>query len=563
MLKPVYLVAFSGHRPNGTTGRTDQDLENTAPHLRAALQELIQRAEAVGGEVHLLVSIAAGADIVACETALDLGLPLHLFMPLPDEKFWGTFENLTQWLPRAKAILATVMADRRHTYRLASRSQVSPYCYEEMNARMLEAANLLLTVSTGQPSRTSAGTQHLSDEADELEIPIINIDPTAPAFSPASHAATLGSFAKADCPSLAIFTELSHHVTCPLTDSKKPRHAQIASCLSSAAGKSSKAFRHAIATAISLHAIAGFLAAWAASYFHALYKHPHAYLILALFAFTEFLLVGGAFGLELWAKKAKKQHAWLHCRFAREQMRSHLAANAFLDPLFPTIGQHHSQWTRFAIASRLLIRAEEVAPSPIDPPPKDIYSSLEKFRKSRIEDQIHHFREKAHAAHRTYHLWHGLSHWAAPAALVVVIVALYVKADAAFFHYHHTPVLLQSSESPWFSAFPLLFLPIFLPLIASLSSSFLAAFDFGRRAVRYQEMVEALENILRKLPPTPVEEKPPPHPRCPVPDPNHRPPHRTTPPPRTRRMVRRPEIRLWTLKSYLVPPPPLPYPHVQ
>jgi hypothetical protein len=89
-----------------------------------------------------------------------------------------------------------------------------------------------------------------------------------------------------------------------------------------------------------------------------------------------------------------------------------------------------------------------------------------------------------------------------------VILALYVKTDAAFFNYAHTTDLLKSKYSPWFSAFPLLFLPIFLPLIASLSSSFLAAFDFGRRAVRYQEMVAALENILRKVPPTPVEETP-------------------------------------------------------
>ena len=227
MLKPVYLIAFSGHRPNGTAGRTDQDLENTAPHLRAALQALIQRADSVASEVHLLAGIAAGADIVACETALSLGLTVHLFMPLPEEKFWDTFENCPQWLARAKAILETVRNDPRHTDRIASRSQVSPYCYEEMNARMLEIADLLLTVSNGQPSLTTAGTQHLADAADEQEIPTININPSAPEFSPAAHGDALATFANSECPSLAIFTELSHHVSCPLTDSRK-KHSQIA-----------------------------------------------------------------------------------------------------------------------------------------------------------------------------------------------------------------------------------------------------------------------------------------------------------------------------------------------
>ena len=46
----------------------------------------------------------------------------------------------------------------------------------------------------------------------------------------------------------------------------------------------------------------------------------------------------------------------------------------------------------------------------------------------------------------------------------------------------------------------MLFLPIFVPLLASLSSSFVAAFDFGRRAVRYQDMLKSLQEVERRLP---------------------------------------------------------------
>lgn len=131
--------------------------------------------------------------------------------------------------------------------------------------------------------------------------------------------------------------------------------------------------------------------------------------------------------------------------------------------------------------------------------PGAIAAASQLYLTNRVEDQIKHFEEKAHKAHRAYDICHKISHYAGPAALLVVAIAFWVKADALFFNPPHIRGFLSVEEDPWGSALPLLFLPIFVPLIASLSSSFLAAFDFGRRAVRYNEMLTALKRTARKL----------------------------------------------------------------
>lgn len=203
-------------------------------------------------------------------------------------------------------IVSLAKIDPGNSIRLGAVSQHSPDCYAEANSRMLDAADILLTVTNGDVSKSNADSESLITEAKAHGLPCINIDPTAPAFSPAVNEAALTAFIQRDSESLRVFRDLKPHVT---DDSQASR--EVANCLSNAAKFSSKSFRKAIAIAISLHALAGFIAAGAASYFYALHldhslegKH-HAHVILAFLAFTELLLVGSAFGLELRAKMSK------------------------------------------------------------------------------------------------------------------------------------------------------------------------------------------------------------------------------------------------------------------
>lgn len=505
MLKPVFLVAFSGHRPDDTPGRTDAALENTAPHLRKALESLQARVKAVDGELHFITGVAAGADIVAGEVARSLGIPLHFVLPKPEEEFLLAFSGKTAgWKPRALDLLDTARPSEKqaashpqHTFRVGGVSRKSPDCYAEANAHMLEAADLLLTVSSGAPSKSIAGTTHLIAQAEALRLPQVNIDPTARYYGEAYSERHIAGFAAPDSPSLQVFDDLRHHVVCDLEGASSSFSA-LASCLSKAAAKSSSGFRRGTAFAISFHALAGFIAAAAAALYFALKtdaSRQTAYWILAILALLELVLVATAFLLEMRSQRYKDQHTWLNCRFGRELMRGIKAANPFLDPLFPEIRRHHPHWGRFAIACALSIRAET---GPLDDSSPDaIKAARDSYLGKRIRNQIGHFREKSAEARFPSVFFNSLAHYAGPVALAVVFIAFLAKADDLAFHGHHKPGILVN---PWGAAVLLLFLPIFVPLLASLSSSFLAAFDFGRRAVRYQEMLMSLQAVERWLP---------------------------------------------------------------
>jgi hypothetical protein len=224
-----------------------------------------------------------------------------------------------------------------------------------MNSRMLEVADFLLTVSNGGPSASIAGIQHLAEQADAHNLPRANIDPPGEKWELAFTSSSLEQFARSSSPGLSIFRELAHHVTCDPAPGKS-RFDVTASCLSDVAGHSSKAFRRGTDIAISSHALAGFIAAGAASVYHFMKfgsDHSAAYALFASLVALELLLVGYAFFLEWRNHHSNIQHTWLNCRFAREIMRGIHEASPFLDPLFPHVGSHQHDWHRFATTCAL------------------------------------------------------------------------------------------------------------------------------------------------------------------------------------------------------------------
>src|SRR5688500_18593400 len=104
---PVWIVGFAGHRPHKTAvHRSDEALEATAAPIRDALRALNERAKESGGQLAFATSLAAGADIVAAEIAVELGLSLHLFLPLSVAEYADDFAETPTWWPRAQALLA-------------------------------------------------------------------------------------------------------------------------------------------------------------------------------------------------------------------------------------------------------------------------------------------------------------------------------------------------------------------------------------------------------------------------------------------------------------------------
>ena len=90
MLKPRYLVGFTGHRAG-----YDETL--IRPALKAALEDLQKLAVQAGGELDLYASIAEGADTLCVEVARELGLAVHLLLPLPESEFAKDFSSPQTW----------------------------------------------------------------------------------------------------------------------------------------------------------------------------------------------------------------------------------------------------------------------------------------------------------------------------------------------------------------------------------------------------------------------------------------------------------------------------------
>jgi hypothetical protein len=68
-LRPIWIVAFSGHRPSRASGRSLEELRQCTGRIEQVLSEFRQAAEKLGGEIELLVSAAEGADRLAFEVA--------------------------------------------------------------------------------------------------------------------------------------------------------------------------------------------------------------------------------------------------------------------------------------------------------------------------------------------------------------------------------------------------------------------------------------------------------------------------------------------------------------
>ena len=521
MLQPIYLVAFSGHRPDDSPGRTDAALLAAAPLIEQALRDLKSQVEFNGGELQFICSLAAGSDLIACRAALRLGLALHVILPMPEEEFFekGFLEkdHHTAWKDPALRILATVHQhpqvtvdsppvlreilplthvdetpldlshSRQHTFRILDSAGTTTERYAFTNVKMLEAADALLLVTVPGGKNSSAGTTRLKLQADKISLPHICIDPL--------HGVTthhhLDTLASPDAPSRKLMVQIGHHLSPGTSAASDPFPALVRS-LQRHANEKARKFRFATGSAITLHAIAGFIAAFAAACYHYFQEETaHPYAFLALFAVVELILVATAFTLEWLGHHRHERETWHLCRFARELLRGIEDSSPFLDPLFPEISRHRPEWDRFAVSAALLLRRVN---GPLAP--GDVVTACETYVKKRIIGQRDKFRSDADKARLPALLFKKVAHGAALFALPVVAFAAIAKLDHLLGW--HLPLPFLGNELG--DAVLLLFLPILLPLAASLGISFIATFDFARRAARYPEMVRALDQTSKLLP---------------------------------------------------------------
>lgn len=152
----------------GVTGHrllTDEDA--VADEAATALRRIAEEHAAPIAEVVVVSLLAAGADLVVTERALEMGAAAEVFLPAaltdyvdtipPDQR--ARFEAA---LGRSLVVAPAAAAD-------------APECYRSAGRCMLESVDVLLAVWDGEPARGPGGTGDVVTLARDIGVPVVRI----------------------------------------------------------------------------------------------------------------------------------------------------------------------------------------------------------------------------------------------------------------------------------------------------------------------------------------------------------------------------------------------------
>ena len=501
IVPPVFIVAFSGHRPKaGVNGRSPADLADCQPLIQQALARIQEQAADAEGIIHLLSSCAEGADLAACRAAVELRIPVHLVLPLPVHLFADDFKDAPDAWTEAQAFIEKARSRQdgwslriaKSSHERSSESPVKgPSCYADANHEILSHADALITVAldvSADPSSTS-GAEQVWHDAALRQLPRININPATKILGEAIDLPRLTD--PSDKRSGLKLLRAFHHHHVSLSCSGTADCLQNAkNAFSEKANAYADSVRNSLRNTILLHGSASLLAALALAYALTAYNiHPEKtiFLVLTIVAAVEFLLILRA---ELLHRAMHhKGEAWLECRAASEVLRMLIATRPHTDPLQTHLENHGLDWRRFALS----ISAACGLPVPFP----DLEKAKAHYLKTRIENQIQYFNAQVNKALPKSRLLHRGMRWSAYLALGFVLAAI-ISKGMHWSHLHHHPDSNEAAAFSWLSLL-LYFLPVALPLLTGIFLVLRQAFDLSRREHRFHLMKELLEDIKHDL----------------------------------------------------------------
>ncbi len=476
MLTPRYLIGFAGHR---------SDYDETLIHaaLTQVLTDLKTRAASVGGQAELYASVAEGSDTLCVEIARELGLPVHLLLPLNEAEFAKDFSSPEAW-ERAQAQLAAArQRPGRDSVCVVPGETTRPECYFNQAIHMLDAVDVLVAVWDGQPAHGMGGTAQVVAQAQAMRIPVVQI---APATGAIMETPNLTSCFAPD----EIITELNaialHSGASGAAGVTHPDRLQ--ECLDEIAMKEAARFRPSLVRIILLHGIAALLAAvvtYQVDHEHWFYHQRW------VFTATELLLVVSALWMTIRLHQRHTQQTWGRCRFACELVRGLRASIPIMDALHPPVARHDPRWRRFALSAGLLVLEHQRGDEPTLLRDRYLATRLDD---AHPESQIRHYQSKQPAATRWWNFTGLVGTWSAWLAPVFVLLSLLNKFSERMNPGHGWH--LETSFQGWVMV---ALLPIALPLLAGIASGIRHALDAGRRKERYPTMVARLSEIKQAL----------------------------------------------------------------
>lgn len=482
MLKPVYILAFSGHRAL-------RDGEALRDGIRVALGAYRLEAERLGGVLHLHCSIAYGADLLVLEEAESLGIPVHLILPKhykpvePGKLIEGLAADFvdpatgvfrqSDWERALRAMRNAESGRNSGSVRTVLPESPDPECYYDAGVRMLSVADGLLAIWDGLPARGLGGSAEICDHARMLGIPVWVLSP---------EPANAGQDSRPDD---GLLLARGGELAMSLFSITHGSSADIFRQLDASAGALGSSFRVRMTAAIRLHFYATLLAAFAAS----VVTVPWAKYALIAFAAIEGVLVTAAWWIQRLDHRGKTQSRWLDLRFAAELVRSARATRDLVDPIYPCVQKHRPEWARFVRTISLELRKEKHGTVGSWTEHRAVYV------RERLEEQALYFETRQKQASVQSARTRDLAAIATDLAPWVVGGALLLKASEKLGWLVYVERLAEGFLVPEM----LRFLPIALPLIAGYLGSIRQASDAGRRAIRYSELAVQLRSIAKVI----------------------------------------------------------------
>jgi hypothetical protein len=136
----------------GVTGhRTYHDADDVAARVALVAVELASRA--AGGRLEVWSSLAEGADRVVAEAVIARGGVLRVVLPLPASDYRTDFDS-----DRSCAQFDRLLAAAADVRVAVSREPSREAAYEAAGLAVVEAADVLVAVWDGEPSRGRGGT---------------------------------------------------------------------------------------------------------------------------------------------------------------------------------------------------------------------------------------------------------------------------------------------------------------------------------------------------------------------------------------------------------------------
>lgn len=445
-----HVVGFTGHREL-------PDPMETARTIRGVLKKLTAEHPARWTAIS---SVAAGGDMLFAESALEIGLPWRVLLPMPAAKFREDFKE-DEWT-RAEALM------RRASHvdvTSESADDLREHDYLDCGHETVNECDVLVALWDGLEARGVGGTAEIVAYARKLAKPLVLINSATLAVTRENF----GKFRTVDGEVSLIQTLVARGGALSITSQEDVPEAllRLQSAADEAAIAGSPKLRTIATLVIVFHSVAAFIGTFKLSF----------QLKWAVLAWSEVSFVGAGIVAALIYRRSFHHLAWVRCRLVAEISRAAIATWGLPRP--PSFMREIEIPGVQRLVSSLRVLHQNAA--------RHRSESIEGFRDhylhNRVEDQhAYYTRQKAKALPRLRMLRFAFF---ATAGLGICLTLI----DAVLL------TLGLSIGSDLMQSFNFDFMPVVLPALAAACVSVISINDFQRRVARYEEMIMLLSVV--------------------------------------------------------------------